>query len=110
MTYLPDVEPWTVQPHHVDGVDVILQSPAGVNHLGFNRARAQWLHLQRSGAPLRITAGEAIMLRPADIDVIISTSWGWALAHGGDPRGYELSDEISAAAKAILMHFAQTAG
>src|SRR4051794_6418214 len=101
MTYLPDVHPWTVQPHYFDGVDVILASPAGVNHLGFNHADAQWLHLQQFGPPTRITAGEAIMLRPVDIDLIIKTSWGWTLSHVGHPRGFELSDEISAAAKAV---------
>jgi len=110
MTYLPDVQPWTVQPHHFGGVDVILASPAGVNHLGFNEAGAQWLHLQQSGPPTGITAGEAIMLRPADIDFIIKKCWGWALTHSGNPRSYELCDEVSAAAKAVLMHFAQAAG
>ena len=110
MTYLPDIHPWAVQPHHFDGVDEILASPAGVNHLGFNRAGAQWLHLQQVGPPARISAGEAILLRPADIDVIIKISWIWAQSHAGHPRSFELSDEISAAAKAVLMHYAQAAG
>ena len=110
MTYLPDLQPWTVQPHHLDGVDVALASPAGVNHLGFNNAGAQWLHLQQSGLPARITAGEAIMLRPADIDQIIKLSSGWAQANAGHPRCFELSGEISSGAKAVLMRFAQAAG
>lgn len=107
MTYLPDLQPWTVQPHHLDGVDMALTSPAGVNHLGFNRAGAQWLHLQPSGPPARITAGEAIMLRPTDIDQIIKLSWSWAQSNASHPRCMELSDEVSAGAKTVLMHFAQ---
>ena len=110
MTYLPDVRPWTVQPHHFDGVDVVMPSPAGVNHLGFNHAGAQWLHLRQFGPPAPVTAGEAIMLRPADIDAIIATSWAWSRSHAGHPRGGELADEISAAAKAGVMHYAQAAG
>jgi hypothetical protein len=85
MTYRPDVQPWAVQTHHFDGVDVILAGPAGVNHLGFNHADAQWLHLQQSGPPARITAGEAIMLRPADIDLIIRTSWDGRCPMSGTP-------------------------
>jgi hypothetical protein len=76
MTYLPDQQPRTVQPHHFDSVDSVLTSPVGVNHLGFNNDDAQWLHLRPSGPHGRITAGEAVMLRPADIDVIITISWG----------------------------------
>lgn len=49
------------------------------------------------------------MLRPADIDVIITISWGWSRSNPGHPRSLELSDEISTAAKAALMHFAQAA-
>lgn len=109
MTYLPDMQQWAVQAHHVDGVDVVMASPAGVNHLGFNEVGGQWMHLRPSGPHGRITAGEAVMLRPADIDVIIKVSWNWARSHPGDPRGAELSDEIGAGAKAALMHFAQAA-
>ena len=107
MTYWPDQHPWTVQPHHLDDVDAALASPTGVNHLGFTNADAQWLHLRPTGPHARITAGEAIMLRPADIDQIIKISWGWAQVNAGHPRCSELSNEVSAGAKAVLMHFAQ---
>lgn len=106
MGYQPDQRPWAVQPHHFDGVDVVLASPAGLNHLGFDHAGGRWFQLQQFGSPLPISAGEAIMLRPADINVIIKQSWGWAQSHAGRPRCLELSDEISAGAKAVLMHFA----
>jgi hypothetical protein len=108
VTFVSDQRPWAVE-HHFDGVDSVLASPAGVNHLGFNQADAQWLHLKQAGQHARITAGEAIMLRPADIDLIIKISWGWAHEHPGHPRGLQLSDEIGPAAKAVLMHFAQAA-
>lgn len=106
MTYLPDQRPWAVQPHHFGGMDVVLASPSGVNHLGFSRAGAQWLHLKQSGPHGRITAGEAVLLRPVDIDQIIKISWEWAGSNPGHPRCLELSDEISSAAKSVLLHFA----
>jgi hypothetical protein len=70
----------------------------------FTLETAPWLHLRPSGPHGRITAGEA-----ADIDVIITISWGWSRSNPGHPRSLELSDEISTAAKAALMHFAQAA-
>ncbi len=109
MTFQPDTHPWVIQPHHVERVDVVLASPAGVNHLGLANAAGCWLHLKQSGPHARISAGEAIMLRPADIDQIIKLSWIWAQNHPGHPRGGELSDELSAGAKAAVMHFAQGA-
>lgn len=106
MAYQPDQRPWAVQPHHFDDVDVVLASPAGLNHLGFDNAGGRWFLLQQFGSSLPISAGDAIMLRPADIDLIIKQSWGWAQSRAGHPRCLQLSDEISAGAKTILLHFA----
>ncbi|SFY41618.1 hypothetical protein [Streptomyces atratus] len=53
--------------------------------------------------------GDAIFLRPSDINQIISYAMIWVRNHPEDPRGFELIDEVAAGAKGIVMHFAQAA-
>ena len=50
-------------------------------------------------------AGDAILLRPADIDLIIKVAGMWISSHPGDPRGHELTDEVAAGAEAVVLHF-----
>jgi hypothetical protein len=56
----------------------VLASPNGLNHIGLVGLSGQWMHLRRSGRHVPVSAGEAILLRPSDIDQIIQQSWIWA--------------------------------
>jgi hypothetical protein len=59
----------------------------------------------------RATAhGDAILLRPSDIDQIIKVAMTWVVHNPTDPRSFAVVDEIAAGAKAVAVHFAERAG
>ncbi|MEU9671641.1 hypothetical protein AB0E25_40185 [Streptomyces bobili] len=64
-----------------------------------------WQHRQ----PEPLHTGDAILLRPSDIDQIIKFSMIWVKNHPTHPRSSDLSDELAAGAKAVVLHFAQAA-
>ncbi|MFD9603841.1 hypothetical protein [Streptomyces sp. NPDC059970] len=81
----------------------------GDRHLGFNEDEGRYYRLWQHKAPERLHTGDAIFLRPSDINQISSYAMIWVRNHPEDPRGYELIDEVAAGVKAIVMHFAQAA-
>ncbi|MDJ0347609.1 hypothetical protein QMK19_41095 [Streptomyces sp. H10-C2] len=48
-----------------------------------------------------------ILLRPSDIDQIITFSMIWVKSHSTDLRSNALIDELAAGAKGVVLHFAQ---
>jgi hypothetical protein len=88
----------------------ILLNPHGVCHLAFDELRGQWQRLRQHHEPEQISAAEAMLLRPSDIDQVIKVSNMWALEHPGDPHARALVDQISMTAKELVMHYAALAG
>ncbi len=101
-------QPWQPGPNDLPFTTHLI-NPHGDRHLGFNEDEGRYYRLWQYKAPERLHTGEAIFLRPSDINQIISYAMIWVRNHPEDPRGYELIDEIAAGAKAIVMHFAQAA-
>lgn len=87
-----------------------LVNPQGDRHLALNDEEGRFYRLWQGRAPQPLHAGEAILLRPSDIDQIIKFSMIWIMNNPGHPRCYEFGDEIAAGAKAAVMHFAKQAG
>lgn len=84
-------------------------NPHGDRHLGFNDADGRFYRLWQYRAPEPLHTGDAILLRPSDVDQIIKLSMIWAKNHATDPRSDALADEVAAGAKAVVLHFAQAA-
>lgn len=92
--------PWTVA----------IVNPHGDRHLALNDQEGRFYRLWQHKPPQPLHAGEAILLRPSDINKIISYAIIWITNNPGNPRCYELSDEVATGAKAVVMHFAEQAG
>lgn len=96
----PDGSPYTV----------ILINPQGDRHLTFDTAQGQWYRLWQGREPEKLTAGQAVMLRPSDVDLITRYSIIWIAGHGIDGHGGELSNELAAGIKRVVLHYASAAG
>ncbi|MFF5109544.1 hypothetical protein [Streptosporangium sp. NPDC000509] len=51
-----------------------------------------------------------MMLRPSDVDQIITHSLVWVIRHPDHPRSYDICDEIARASKTMILQFMQEAG
>ncbi|WP_329157967.1 hypothetical protein OHB49_04080 [Streptomyces sp. NBC_01717] len=100
--------PWQPGPNDLPFTTHLI-NPQGDRHLGFNDVEGRYYRLWQHKAPERLLTGDAIFLRPSDINQIISYANDWVRNHPEDPRGYELIDEVAAGSKAVVMHFAQAA-
>ena len=100
--------PWQPGPNDLPFTTHLI-NPQGDRHLGFNDVEGRYYRLWQHKAPERLHTGDAIFLRPSDINQIISYANDWVRNHPEDPRGYELIDEVAAGSKAVVMHFAQAA-
>jgi len=60
--------------------------------------------------PEKITAAEAMGLRPADIDQILQYALFWLVRHPDCDRAHELIDELKTGAKSTVLQFAHLAG
>lgn len=101
--------PWVPDPHDLPWTTHLL-NPHGDRHLGFNDQEGRFYRLWQHQPPEPLHAGDAILLRPSDIDLIIKVAMIWVIQHPTDPRSYAVSDEIAAGAKAAVLHFAGLAG
>lgn len=101
-------QPWEPGPKDLPFTTHLI-NPHGDRHLGFNDVEGRYYRLWQYKVPEPLHAGEAILLRPSDINLIISFAMIWVRKHPADPRGYELIEEIAAGSKAAVMHFAQAA-
>lgn len=91
--------------------NMVLANPHGIRHLAFDEHHGQWLRIYQNGAAQPLTAAEAILLRPSDVDTIIKISMIWYGRQGlQHPRGAQLIDEVAAGAKRVVLHFADLAG
>ncbi|MFI5808921.1 hypothetical protein [Streptomyces sp. NPDC051561] len=104
---LPE-QPWQPGPNDLP-FTLHLINPHGDRHLGFNEKEGRYYRLWQHRAPEPLDTGEAMFLRPSDINQIISHAMVWVRSHPQDPRGYTLIDEVAAGAKGLVMHFAQAA-
>jgi hypothetical protein len=100
--------PWVPGPQHLGDMQLILASPVGVNHLGFNDG--QWFQLTQHAEATRISAADAILLRPSDIDQVIAVTCLWTLRHPSDPRATQLIDGLGVGAKIAIRHLGDLAG
>ncbi|WP_199546318.1 hypothetical protein [Streptomyces sp. N35] len=101
-------QPWQPRPHELPFTTHLI-NPHGDRHLGFNEADGRFYRLWQDRRPEPLHAGDAILLRPSDIDQIIKLSMIWAMQHPNQPRSGDLADEVAAGAKAVVLHFAQAA-
>ena len=101
MTRSKHEQPW------MPGPDVpwnwILVNPDGTRHLAFNNGR--WLRIYADQAAEPLTAGEAMALRPSDIDTIIRWTVTWCMGGGdGTNRANELIDELASGARTLVVY------
>lgn len=101
-------QPWQPGPNDLP-FNTHLINPHGDRHLGFNDADGRFYRLWQHRRPEPLHAGDAILLRPSDIDQIIQFSMLWVKNHPTDPRSYALADEVAVGAKSAVLHFAQAA-
>jgi hypothetical protein len=99
--------PWIPGPADMPWTTTLI-NPHGDRHLGFNDQEGRFYRLWQHRRPEPLHTGEAIMLRPSDIDQIIKLAMIWVINHPTHPRSYEISDEIAAGAKTVVLHFAET--
>lgn len=97
-------QPWIPGPNDIPW-GVCLFNPHGDRHLAFNEHEGRFYRLWQYQPPEPLHTGEAILLRPSDIDQIIKEAMIWVIRHPNDPRSYDISDEIAAGAKALVRHF-----
>jgi hypothetical protein len=96
----PDQLPWTVS----------LINRHGIRHLGLSDDTGIWHRLWENRPPEPMHAGEAIFLRPSDVDQIIKASMYWSGKHWSNPRAGMLNDEIAEGVKQLVLHYAAAAG
>ncbi|MDI5969431.1 hypothetical protein POF50_008765 [Streptomyces sp. SL13] len=101
-------QPWQPGPNDLPFTTHLI-NPHGDRHLGFNDVEGRFYRLWQHRPPEPLHTGDAILLRPSDIDQIIKFSMIWVKNHPAHPRSSDLSDELAAGAKAVVLHFAQAA-
>jgi hypothetical protein len=101
-------QPWQPGPKDLPFTTSLI-NPHGDRHLGFNDEDGRFYRLWQYKSPEPLHTGQAILLRPSDVDQIIKFSMAWAMKHPTHPRSNALIDEVAAGAKAVVMHFAQAA-
>ena len=102
-------QPWAPGPEDIPWTFALI-NPHGDRHLAFNDQEGRFYRLWQHQPPEPLHTGEAVLLRPSDIDQIIKHSMIWIMNNPRHPRSYDLSDELAAGAKAVVVHFAQQAG
>jgi hypothetical protein len=90
--------------------DFVLLNPQGDRHLAFDTTAGQWYRLWQDRGPELLTAGQAVFLRPSDVDVITTQCIIWIADHGIPGHGSDLADELAAGVKGLVLHYAQAAG
>ncbi|CCH28625.1 hypothetical protein ABZ816_34810 [Actinosynnema sp. NPDC047251] len=101
--------PWAPGPNVP--FDYVLASPAGINHLAFDHRTGIWHRLHENGSAEPLHVGQAILLRPSDVDSILTFSMSWCLGAGhGKPRSEELVDELANSIGVLVRHLAERAG
>lgn len=104
---ITDEDPWIpVGPYHGPG-RVMLVNPAGRGHLAFDNGI--WYRVRQSGVQA-ISAQEALLLRPLDIDAILSLSHAWMIDRPASERALELSAGLTDGAKRVMVLLARAAG
>jgi len=101
--------PWMPGPKDIPWTFAFV-NPQGDRHLAFNDEEGRFYRLWQHQPPQPLHAGEAILLRPSDIDQIIKHAMVWIMAHPKHPASYTLGDEIADGARAVVVHFAEQAG
>jgi hypothetical protein len=104
-------QPWVPDERHMPGgITVALFNPNGDRHLGFDTDCGQFARLWQHRPPERLSATDAIALRPSDIDQIIKCAFIWIARNPQSPRASTLVDELATGAKGLVMHYARLAG
>jgi hypothetical protein len=96
-----DEQPWA------PGRDVpwqwTLLSPDGTRHLAFDNGG--WLRFFADRTVQPLSVGEAMALRPSDIDTIVRWTVMWSMNEGaGTDRSFELIDELANGTKALVVY------
>ncbi|MFC8668551.1 hypothetical protein [Streptomyces sp. NPDC057199] len=101
-------QPWHPGPNDLPFTTNLI-NPHGDRHLGFNDEEGRFYRLWQHRQPEPLHTGDAVLLRPSDVDQIIQFSVLWVKNHPSDPRSNTLTDELAAGVKAVVLHFAQAA-
>lgn len=97
--------------HNLLAYRTVLVSPAGICHLAFNSLTGGWVRLLQDGSTQKVTAGEAALLRPADVDQIIKITVGWSwFMPASDNRRNEMVNDLAAGVKRLVLAMAAKAG
>lgn len=106
----PTEQPWMPSTPKGMPFDITLASPNGTRHLAFDNATGRWYRLWQNRAPEALHTGEAIFLRPSDVDQIVKFTNIWSVRNPDNPRMGQLIDELADGVKQLVLHFANQAG
>ncbi len=103
-------QPWSPSTPEDIPFDITLASPDGTRHLAFDNKAGRWYRLWQRRAPEPLHTGEAVFLRPSDVDQIIKITNIWTVRLPDHPRSGPLIDELADGVKQLVLHFASQAG
>lgn len=98
-------QPWMPQGTET-AATYILANPNGTTHLAFEDSAGNWQRIWQHAEPTTVTATEAILMRPLDIDEIIKVTCIWITGNPDNPHAHELSNELAQGAKRALIRLA----
>jgi hypothetical protein len=104
---ITDEDPWMPDGRYDGPGQLMLVSPSGRGHLAFHEG--VWYRVRQSGLQA-LQPEEAVLLRPIDIDVILSISHLWMINSPRSELAMDLSTGLKNAAKQVVVYFAQAAG
>jgi hypothetical protein len=99
-------QPWTPCTPDQIPFDITLTSPDGTRHLAFDNQTGRWHRLWQHRTPQALHTGEAVFLRPGDVDQIVVVSNIWSIRHRDHPRSSALVNELADGVKQLVMHLA----
>jgi hypothetical protein len=105
----PVEQPWAPTRQQMP-FDITLAGPDGTRHLAFDNHTGCWHRLWQHRAPQPVHTGEAVFLRPGDVDQIIVVTNIWTARHPGHPRSTALINELADGVKQLVLHLASRTG
>jgi hypothetical protein len=108
---VPEQEtPWLPSKPEDLPFSLTLVNPHGTRHIGLNEKTGIWHRVWQNRPPEPLHTGEAVFLRPSDVDQIIKASMMWSAKNWDKPRAGMLNDELAEGVKQLVLHYAAAAG
>jgi hypothetical protein len=85
----------------------MLLNPEGTRHLAFEQGK--WLRIYEDTTSKPLTVGDAMALRPSDIDTIVTWTVAWSKGNTTH-RADELIDELATGVRVLVHYLMSRAG